>query len=70
MKSECCGRLAIYCPLDLVSFSPEKQVWYGMDNIIHSNECVTQGYLLNVVDYRIGIITLIKCLNFTYPDVA
>ena len=41
-----------------------------MATIIHSREGVTQGYPLDMISYSIGVITLTKRLNLTYPDVT
>ena len=40
----------------------------GTENILHSNEGVTQGDPQVMVAYRIGIIPLIKRLKLRYPE--
>ena len=40
----------------------------GTVDIIHSREGVTQGEPLYMVAYKIGILMLVKCLKFTYPE--
>ena len=42
----------------------------GTANIIHSREGVTKGDPMPMVDYGIGIITMMKCLKSMYPDVT
>ena len=39
-------------------------------NILHSWEGVTQRGSLDVFAYVIGVLTLIKCLKASYPDVT
>ena len=43
---------------------------YGTANILDIREGVTQGYLMDMVVYGIGIILLIKKLKLTYPDIT
>ena len=42
----------------------------GKSNILHSREGVTQGDLLTMVAYGIGIFDMIEPLELMYPDVA
>ena len=42
----------------------------GTDNIIHIREGVMQGDTLDMVDYGIGVLLLIKRLMLVYPNVT
>ena len=42
----------------------------GKSNILHSREGVMQGYTLDVVDYDIGVLSLIKRLKLAYSGVT